>query len=100
IGFDILLESKRLSLFAEKLQLDEKDINFTFINRYRKNVQRFPEILLAKDLANRRNAAPLQPIKAANKLQLPSERNCLLSSNFQIVDLHAEEVEQDNDQCI
>lgn len=75
--------------------VDEADFRLMLNSRNKKTSAKFPYIII-KQLSTRKNRIPLPNIKSSNKLSLPSDRNCLTTSTFEISEKPTTSNEQDD----
>ena len=90
----MLNESKKISVYSDKTVIDDQDVRFSYMNRFKKVTNKFPDINLIKQLTLRKNKQPLPTIKSSSKLVLPGDKNCLLNPNYAVVE--NEEVSDNN----
>ena len=90
----MLNESKKISVYSDKTVIHDQDVRFSYMNRFKKVTNKFPDINLIKQLTLRKNKQPLPTIKSSSKLVLPGDKNCLLNPNYAVVE--NEEVSDNN----
>jgi hypothetical protein len=78
----ILTEARSLSEFAGKKQIDKSDIEFTLQSFQEKFKPNRPSKVFLTELAEKKNAEPLPPLRQNFGLRLPNDRFCQLQPNF------------------